>query len=47
MRKEEKNSDISKDESRNLQDEIQKLTDKYTAKIDELLAAKEEDITTL
>lgn len=47
VRKEEKNSDISKDESRNLQDEIQKLTDKYTAKIDELLAAKEEDITTL
>ena len=47
VRKEEKNSDISKDESRDLQDEIQKLTDKYTAKIDELLAAKEEDITTL
>ncbi len=47
VRKEEKNSDISKDESRSLQDEIQKLTDKYTAKVDDLLAAKEEDITTL
>ena len=47
VRKEEKSSDISKDESRNLQDEIQKLTDKYTAKIDDLLAAKEKDITTL
>jgi len=47
VRKQEKNSDISKDESRNLQDEIQKLTDKYTAEIDKLLAAKEEDITTL
>lgn len=47
VRKQEKNSDISKDESRDLQDEIQKLTDKYTAEIDKLLAAKEEDITTL
>lgn len=47
VRKQEKSSDISKDESRNLQDEIQKLTDKYTAKVDELSAAKEKDITTL
>lgn len=47
VRKQEKSSDISKDDSRDLQDKIQKLTDKYTAKIDELLAAKEEDITTL
>lgn len=47
VRKQEKNSEVSKDESRNLQDEIQKLTDKYIAKIDELLAAKEKDITTL
>jgi ribosome recycling factor len=47
VRKQEKNSEVSKDESRDLQDEIQKLTDKYTAEIDKLLAAKEEDITTL
>jgi len=47
VRAEEKNSDISEDESRDLQDQIQKLTDKYTAKTDELLKAKEEDITTL
>jgi ribosome recycling factor len=47
VRKQEKNSDISEDESRDLQDEIQQLTDKYTAKIDEILAAKEKDITTL
>lgn len=46
VRAEEKNSDISEDESRDLQDQIQKLTDKYTAKTDELLKAKEEDITT-
>lgn len=47
VRKQEKNSEISEDESRDLQDRIQELTDKYTAKIDELLAAKEEDITTV
>jgi len=47
VRKQEKNSDLSKDESRDLQDKIQKKTDKYIAKIDELLAAKEKDITTV
>jgi ribosome recycling factor len=47
VRKQEKNSDISEDESRDLQNEIQQLTDKYTAKVDEILAAKEQDITTL
>ncbi|MEB3340395.1 ribosome recycling factor [Okeania sp.] len=47
VRKQEKKSDISKDESRDLQDKIQKKTDKYIAKIDELLAAKEKDIMTV
>lgn len=47
VRKEEKNSDISQDESRALQDDIQKLTDKYVAKIDDLLAEKEKDISTV
>lgn len=47
VRKQEKNSDISQDESRALQDDIQKLTDKYVAKIDEVLAVKEKDITTV
>jgi ribosome recycling factor len=47
IRKQEKSSDISKDESRDLQDKIQKLTDKYIAKIEEVLAAKEKDITTV
>ncbi|NEP58749.1 MAG: ribosome recycling factor [Symploca sp. SIO2G7] len=47
VRKQEKNSDISKDEALDLQDEIQKLTDKYTAKIEGLLAEKEKDITTV
>lgn len=47
VRKQEKSHEVSEDESRDLQDEIQKLTNKYTGKIDELLAAKEEDITTV
>lgn len=47
VRKQEKNSEVSEDESRDLQDQIQKLTDKYTEKIDELLAEKEKDITTV
>ncbi|ERN40472.1 ribosome recycling factor [Rubidibacter lacunae KORDI 51-2] len=47
IRKQEKNSEISEDESRDLQGDVQKLTDKYTKKIDELLAAKEKDITTV
>ncbi|WP_009545246.1 ribosome recycling factor [Crocosphaera subtropica] len=47
VRKQEKNSDISEDESRGLQDDIQKVTDQFTDKIDELLAAKEKDIMTV
>ncbi|MBW4651226.1 MAG: ribosome recycling factor [Kastovskya adunca ATA6-11-RM4] len=47
IRKDEKNSEISQDESRDLQDEVQKLTDKYTSRVDELLAEKEKDITTV
>lgn len=47
IRKDEKNSEISEDESRDLQDKVQKLTNRYTAKIDELLAEKEKDITTV
>lgn len=47
VRKEEKSGEISEDEGRDLQEKIQKLTDKYIAKIDELLAKKEKDITTV
>jgi ribosome recycling factor len=47
VRKQEKNSEVSKDEAQDLQDKIQKLTDKYIAKIDEVLAEKEKDITTV
>lgn len=47
VKKLEKSSDISEDESRDAQDEIQKLTDRYIAKLDEALAAKEKDIMTV
>jgi ribosome recycling factor len=47
IRKQEKSAEISEDEARDQQDKLQKLTNKYTAKIDELLAEKEKDITTV
>jgi ribosome recycling factor len=47
IRKEEKAAEVSEDESRDLQDTLQKMTNKFTAKIDELLAEKEKDITTV
>jgi ribosome recycling factor len=47
VRKQEKNSEIPEDEARDTQDKIQKLTDKYGAKIDEVLAEKEKDIMTV
>lgn len=47
IRKLEKNTEISEDESRDQQDELQKLTNKFTVKIDELLAEKEKDISTV
>lgn len=47
IRKQEKNSEISEDEARDQQDTLQKLTNKHTARIDELLAEKEKEITTV
>ena len=47
VKKLEKSSDISEDESRDLQDEIQKLTDTYIAKVDSALETKEKDILTV
>ena len=47
VKKLEKASEVSEDESRDLQDEIQKLTDTYIAKVDEALDAKEKDILTV
>jgi ribosome recycling factor len=47
IRKQEKNSEVSEDEAQDQQDNLQKLTNKYTARIDELLAEKEKEITTV
>lgn len=47
IRKQEKGSEITEDEARDQQDQLQKLTNKYTNKIDEILAEKEKDITTV
>jgi ribosome recycling factor len=47
IRKQEKSSELAEDEARDLQDKVQKLTDKYVAKIDETLASKEKDIMTV
>ncbi len=43
LKKLEKDS-ISEDESRRYQDEVQKLTDKFIAEVDKVLAAKEKEI---
>lgn len=42
-----KSGDISEDESKDLQDKIQGLTDKYTGQIDQILTDKEKEITTV
>ena len=47
IRKQEKSAAIPEDEARDQQDKLQKLTNKYIAKIDELLAEKEKDISTV
>jgi len=47
VRKQEKSSEISEDEARDLQDQIQKITDKFVSKIDEILAVKEKELTNI
>jgi ribosome recycling factor len=47
LKSQQKNGDISEDDLRRLQDEVQKLTDKYIKEIDALLAAKEKEIMTI
>ncbi len=47
VKKQEKSKEIAEDVAKDTQDKIQKLTDKYIAKIDELLAEKEKDIMTV
>jgi ribosome recycling factor len=40
----EEEGDVSEDESKRGLDELQKLTDKFIAEVDALLAAKEKEI---
>lgn len=47
VKKMEKDKLISKDESANAQEAIQKLTDKYTKAVEEALKAKEKEIMTV
>ena len=47
IRKQQKASEISEDESKDLQDEVQKLTDSYNKKIDAALADKTKEIQTV
>jgi ribosome recycling factor len=47
VKKQEKDKEVSEDESRDLQDKIQKLTDKYIARVEEVLTDKEKDIMTV
>ncbi|NIR49673.1 ribosome recycling factor [candidate division KSB1 bacterium] len=44
LKKLEKNNDISEDQFHTATDEVQKITDTYTAEVDELLKKKEEEI---
>jgi len=47
LRAAEKEKEVSEDESKQGQKQIQELTDEYVAKIDKLAAAKEQDILTI
>ena len=39
-----KKKEVSEDEERRTQDDIQKLTDRFVAEVDKLLAEKEKDL---
>ncbi len=47
IKNEEKNKEISKDESFKISEEVQKITDKLIEKIDHLFTEKEKDILTV
>lgn len=47
IKKQEKSKDITEDESKQLQDSVQKITDEKIALVDSLSASKEKDILTL
>lgn len=43
-KKQEKAGEITEDELKGAEEKIQKITDKYTAKIDEMISAKEKEV---
>lgn len=47
VKDEQKRSEITEDEKADLEDKIQKLTDKYVAEIDKMLESKEKEIMTI
>ncbi|MBD2303909.1 ribosome recycling factor [Chroococcidiopsis sp. FACHB-1243] len=47
IRKQEKSSEVTEDEARDLQDQLQKLTNKYIERVEELLAEKDKEISTV
>jgi len=47
VKERKKEGELSEDEARRTEDEIQKLTDQYIGKIEELLEAKEKEIMTV
>ena len=46
-KKAQKDSEMSEDELKSAEDNIQKLTDKYVAKVDEILEAKEKEVMSI
>ena len=44
LKKAEKNKTITEDDLRKSQDEVQKITDRFTAEVDKHLAAKEKEM---
>ena len=47
IKKENKANEISEDEQKQLEDKIQKLTDKFVAKIDDAVEAKSAEVMTV
>lgn len=47
VKKAEKGKEISEDDSKKFQDDIQKITDKFVKEVDELMAIKEKELLTV
>ena len=47
VKKAEKAKEISEDDSKKFQDDIQKVTDKYVKEVDDLMGIKEKELLTV